>query len=85
MAYNPFDEIVDSDPAYMQTGGGVERTVIPQRRVTYPDDGQSERMANIARGPINLFGDIMAQTLGRVAQNMVNPEAAERGKKKICN
>jgi len=84
MAYNPFDEIVDSDPAYMQTGGGVERTVIPQRRVTYPDDGQSERMANIARGPINLFGDIMAQTLGRVAQNMVNPEAAERGKKKFA-
>jgi len=42
----------------------------------------SQTMADIARGPINLFGDVMAQTLGRIAENMVNPEAAERGRRK---
>jgi len=45
-------------------------------------DKSSELMADIARGPINLYGDIMAQTLGRIAENMVNPEAAERGRQK---
>ena len=33
MAYNPFDDVILDDPAYMQIGGGVQRSVIPQRRV----------------------------------------------------
>jgi hypothetical protein len=82
MTYNPFDDVIEQDPAYMQTGINPQRSVIPQRRVNYPDDGQSERMADIVKAPLNLYGDIMAQTLGRIAENMVNPEAAERGRQK---
>tara|TARA_B100001063_G_scaffold233373_1_gene249513 strand:- start:2878 stop:7260 length:4383 start_codon:yes stop_codon:yes gene_type:complete len=82
MAYNPFDDVIENDPAYMQTGGELQRSVLPQRRVNYVDDGQSERMAEIARGPVNFIGDIFAQTMGRIAENMVNPEAAERGRQK---
>ena len=100
MAYNPFDDVIENDPAYMQTGDetplpkpkiGIDflgnrqeptRSVIPQRRVNYIDDGQSERMADIARGPVNFLGDLFAQTMGRIAENMVNPEAAERGRQK---
>ena len=91
MAYNPFDDVIENDPAYMQTGDetplpkpkiGIDflgnrqeptRSVIPQRRVNYIDDGQSERMADIARGPVNFLGDLFAQTMGRIAENMVNP------------
>jgi len=82
MAYNPFDDVIENDPAYMQTGGELQRSILPQRRVNYVDDGQSERMAEIARGPVNFIGDIFAQTIGRIAENMVNPEAAERGRQK---
>ena len=82
MAYNPFDDVIENDPAYMSNEGGLQRSVIPQKRVNYIDDGQSERMAEIARSPVNFLGDIFAQTLGRIAENMVNPEAAERGRQK---
>jgi hypothetical protein len=82
MAYNPFDDVIENDPAYMQTGGELQRSILPQRRVNYVDDGQSERMADIARGPVNFLGDLFAQTMGRIAENMVNPEAAERGRQK---
>jgi len=83
MAYNPFDDVIEQDPAYnMQASINPQRSVIPQRRVNYPDDGQSERMADIVKAPLNLYGDIIAQTFGRIAENMVNPEAAERGRQK---
>jgi hypothetical protein len=82
MAYNPFDDVIENDPAYMANGGELQRSVLPQRRVNYVDDGQSERMADIARGPVNFLGDLFAQTMGRIAENMVNPEAAERGRQK---
>ena len=45
----------------------------------------SQTMADIARGPINLFGDVMARTLGIIAENMVNEEAAERGRQRFQN
>ena len=109
MAYNPFDDVIDQDPAYMANGGqlpkpkiGIEflggqqepvqpersvqpqRSIYPTRRVNYVDDGQSELMADIAREPVNIIGDLFAQTIGRVAENMVDPEAAERGRQKFA-
>ena len=38
MAYNPFDDVIENDPAYkMQIGGAVQPMVIPQQRVDPPD------------------------------------------------
>jgi len=47
MAYNPFDDIIDSDPAYMQTGG---RTVIPQRRADYTQETFKPIATAISKG-----------------------------------
>ena len=33
MAYNPFDDVIENDPAYQMQTGGVQPMVIPQRRV----------------------------------------------------
>jgi hypothetical protein len=33
MAYNPFDDVIENDPAYKMQIGGVQSMVIPQRRV----------------------------------------------------
>ena len=33
MAYNPFDDVIENDPAYKMQIGGVQPMVIPQRRV----------------------------------------------------
>ena len=91
MAYNPFDDVIDQDPAYMANGGQPYRAgQAYQERITKPAVQEdiargSETMANIARGPVNFIGDVFAQTLGRVAENMVNPEAAERGRQKFAN
>jgi hypothetical protein len=38
MAYNPFDDVIENDPAYMQTGGELQRSVLPQRRVNYDQE-----------------------------------------------
>ena len=40
-------------------------------------------MANIARGPINFVGDVFANTLGVIAENIVNQEEADRGRAKF--
>ena len=88
MAYNPFDDVIENDPAYMANGGQTYRAgqgyqqVMDQPAVQDEILQGSQTMANIARGPINLYGDIMARTLGVIAENMVNPEAAERGRRK---
>ncbi len=90
MAYNPFDDVIEQDPAYMANGGQPYRAgQAYQERITKPAVQEdiargSETMANIARGPINFVGDVFAQTLGRLAENMVNPEAAERGRQKFA-
>jgi|9_EtaG_2_1085328.scaffolds.fasta_scaffold02147_2 hypothetical protein len=47
MAYNPFDDIIDSDPAYMQTGG---TTVIPQRRADYTQETFKPIATAISKG-----------------------------------
>ena len=62
--------------------GRTYADIISSPEVQAAGEKQSQMMADIARGPINLFGDVMAQTLGRIAENMVNPEAAERGRRK---
>ena len=93
MAYNPFDDVIDQDPAYMANGGMTNKPYRAgpayQERITKPAVQEdiargSQTMANIARGPINFVGDVFAQTLGRLAENMVNPEAAERGRQKFA-
>ncbi len=47
MAYNPFDDVIDQDPAYMQTGG---RTVIPQRRADYTQETFKPIATAISKG-----------------------------------
>ena len=47
MAYNPFDDVIDQDPAYMQTGG---RTVIPQKRADYTQETFKPIATAISKG-----------------------------------
>jgi len=47
MAYNPFDDVIEQDPAYMQTSG---RSVIPQRRVNYDQETFKPVASAIAKG-----------------------------------
>jgi hypothetical protein len=47
MAYNPFDDVIDQDPAYMQTGG---RSVIPQKRADYTQETFKPVASAIAKG-----------------------------------
>ena len=46
MAYNPFDEVIENDPAYKMQNGGVERTVIPQKRTDYSQGPTAAPVAN---------------------------------------
>ena len=45
----------------------------------------SETMSNIVKGVPNFIGDFLAQTLGRIAENMVNEESAQRGRELFQN
>ena len=47
MAYNPFDDVIDQDPAYMQTSG---RSVIPQKRADYTQETFKPVASAIAKG-----------------------------------
>ena len=38
MAYNPFDEVIENDPAYKMQFGGVQPMVIPQQRPDYTQE-----------------------------------------------
>ena len=50
MAYNPFDEVIENDPAYkMQIGGAVQPMVIPQRRPDYTQETSKPIATSIAR------------------------------------
>ena len=46
MAYNPFDDVIENDPAYKMQTGGVERTVIPQKRTDYSQGPTNAPFAN---------------------------------------
>ena len=50
MAYNPFDDVIDQDPAYMQKGGELQRSVLPQRRVNYDQKTFKPVATAIAKG-----------------------------------
>ena len=91
MAYNPFDDVILDDPAYMANGGDTQPYRAGQAykdRITKPavqEDiaRQSELMKSITLEPVNLVGDIFANTLGVIAENLVNQEEADRGREKF--
>jgi hypothetical protein len=91
MAYNPFDDVILNDPAYMANGGDTQPYRAGQAykdRITKPavqEDiaRQSELMKSITLEPVNLVGDIFANTLGVIAENLVNQEEADRGREKF--
>ena len=47
MAYNPFDDVIENAPAYKMQPGGVERTVIPQKRIDYSQGPTAAPVANV--------------------------------------
>jgi hypothetical protein len=47
MAYNPFDDVIEQDPAYMQTG---RQSVIPQRRADYTQETFKPIATAISKG-----------------------------------
>ena len=47
MAYNPFDDVIEQDPAYMQTGG---QSVIPQKRADYTQETSSPFVDAVTKG-----------------------------------
>ena len=50
MAYNPFDDVIENDPAYQMQTGGVQPMVSPQRRTDYSAQETSKPIAtSIAR------------------------------------
>ena len=65
--------------------GRTYADIISSPEVQAAGEKQSQMMADIARGPINLFGDVMARTLGLIAENMVNEEAAQKGRELFQN
>ena len=50
MAYNPFDDVIENDPAYMQTGGELQRSVLPQKRVNYDQETFKPIATAISKG-----------------------------------
>ena len=49
MAYNPFDEVIENDPAYKMQFGGVQPMVIPQQRPDYTQETFKPFATSIAR------------------------------------
>ena len=49
MAYNPFDDVIENDPAYKMQIGGVQPMVIPQRRPDYTQETFKPFATSIAR------------------------------------
>jgi hypothetical protein len=49
MAYNPFDEVIENDPAYKMQFGGVQPMVIPQQRPDYTQETFKPIATSIAR------------------------------------
>ena len=76
MAYNPFDDVIDQDPAYMQEGGDPvynrfgQRVYDDQSYLTDPEKVK-EQLQEETRGIAN----IIARTAGPVAGLITDPEA----------
>ena len=49
MAYNPFDDVIENDPAYKMQIGGVQPMVIPQQRPDYTQETSKPIATSIAR------------------------------------
>ena len=49
MAYNPFDDVIENDPAYKMQIGGVQPMVIPQQRPDYTQETFKPFATSIAR------------------------------------
>tara|TARA_R100000654_G_scaffold70113_1_gene100145 strand:+ start:31 stop:4569 length:4539 start_codon:yes stop_codon:yes gene_type:complete len=88
MAYNPFDDVIEQDPAYMAPGGAVRDIPLGQT----PTETGFQPVGEVVQQPIsnpfdpfmNFAGDVIAQTFGRIAENLYDPEAAKRGQKKFA-
>ena len=65
--------------------GQTYQEIISRPEVQEQIKQRSQTMANIAEGPINFVGDVFAQTLGRIAEAMVNEESAQRGRELFQN
>jgi hypothetical protein len=50
MAYNPFDDVIENDPAYKMQIGGVQPMIIPQQRPDYTQETFKPFATAIARG-----------------------------------
>jgi len=83
MAYNPFDDVIDQDPAYAVRDIPLGQT---------PTETGFQPVGEVIQQPIsnpfdpfmNFAGDVIAQTVGRIAENLYDPVAAERGQKKFA-
>jgi len=97
MAYNPFDDVILNDPAYkMQIGGIGNNPVREIPMALSPKESNFEPTVgtvaakdldafagNFMNPIVNTFGDVFAQSIGRVADAMVNEEEAAKGRKKF--
>jgi hypothetical protein len=79
MAYNPFDDVIENDPAYMQTGDDPvynrfgQRVFDDQSYLTDPDKVK-EQLQEETRG----IADIIARTAGPIAGLITDPEAYQQ-------
>ena len=75
MAYNPFDDVIEQDPAYMQTGGDPvynrfgQRVFDDQSYLTDPDKVK-EQIQEETRG----IADVIARTAAPIAGLVTDPE-----------
>ena len=60
MAYNPFDDVIDQDPAYMQTGGGT------------PTTDQKPNVLQSALKPVQKVGEFFEPGLMYAGEAMMN-------------
>ena len=75
MAYNPFDDVIENDPAYMQTGGDPvynrfgQRVFDDQSYLTDPDKVK-EQIQEETRG----IADVISRTVAPIAGLVTDPE-----------
>ena len=84
MAYNPFDDVIDQDPAYAVRDIPLGQTPTESGFQPVGEVVTQPPMSNPFDPIINFAGDVIAQTFGRIAENLYNPEAAKRGQKKFA-
>lgn len=79
MAYNPFDDVIENDPAYMQTGGDpvynrFGQRVFDDQSYLTDADKVKEQLQEETRG----IADIIARTAGPIAGLITDPEAYQQ-------